>query len=66
MFNQTEATYVNNPFNIVPYCSLYEFEHTLSTQEHAGVHVIIPGDIYISRLHIAKYIYSPVGKQQRL
>ena len=24
------------------HCSLYGFEHTLSTQEHAGVQIIIP------------------------
>ena len=59
LFNQTEATYeatyVNSPFNIIL------FEHTLSTQEHAGVQVIILGNIYISQLNITKYIHRPVG-----
>ena len=40
------------------------FEHTLSTQEHAGVQVIIPGDIYIWRLNITKYIHRSVGMDQ--
>ena len=40
------------------------FEHTLSTQEHAGVQVIIPGDICISWLNITKYTHRPVGMGQ--
>ena len=36
-------------------------KHTLSTQEHTGVRVIIPGDVYISRLNITKYIHRSVG-----
>ena len=37
---------------------------SLSTQEHAGVQVIIPGDIYILRLNITKYIHRLVGMDQ--
>ena len=46
------------------YCSSYEFKYTLSTQEHAGVQVIISGNIYISQLNITKYIHMPVGMDQ--
>ena len=46
------------------HCSLYEIEHTLSTHEHADVQVIIPGDVYISRLSITKYIHRPNGMVQ--
>ena len=46
------------------HCSLYAFEHTLSTQEHTGVQIFIPGDVYISRLNITKYIHMPVGMNQ--
>ena len=46
------------------HCSLYEFEDTLSSQKHAGVQIIIPGDIYISKLNITKYIHRHVGIDQ--
>ena len=47
MDTKPKSLIVNRPINIMSlvnlfHCSLYGFEHTLSTQEHAGVQIIIP------------------------
>ena len=42
------------------HCSLYGFEHTLSTQEHAGVQIIIP------RLHLHRTVEQDLHPQLTL